>query len=345
LIEGYDQPGDRIYTNFAAEGSPGSLHNLLVSGFDNTLVQMDDFAHGGLTNSSSTSVLVVGGPLSQAGNATPGYTGLFMGSSCCNTNSYRVEDGGTLVLTGFWYEQGGPGWLDLDGASGNFVAYEDNIGLPSGGSLPSFAANSFTGNLTISNSGIQNSHVNLAGSTPANVLLLADSFAPLAVNALVQPPVIVNTNTSPNTQAAAIYSTWLSGSTSFTVPDDISAGTSRNALIQNSLIQLASYKDPAITDIPSANEDVRLVDVIVNNAVNSFDFESVASSFSPSNHISPAGNNADSGKSAPASWPTSPWCKWINKDGAAAGSSESRRNSGSRGTQSLDRVDSCSGLR
>jgi hypothetical protein len=345
LVEGFDHPGDRIYTNFVAEGSPGSLHNLLVNGFDNTLVQMDDFAHGGLTNSSSTSVLVVGGPLSQAGNATPGYTGLFMGSSCCNTNSYRVEDGGTIVLTGFWYEQGDSRWLDLDGASGNFIGYEDHIGIPSVGSVPSFTANSFTGNLTIANSGIQNGHVNLAGSATANVLLLADDFFPQAVNALVQPPVIANTNTNPNTQAATIYSTWLSGSTSITVPDDVSAGTSRNTLIQNSLIQLASYKDPAIGDLPSANEDVRLVDVIVNNAVNSFDFESIASGFLPSSHVSPAGNNSNSGMVAPSSRPTSPWCKWINKDGAAAGSIESQRNSGPLGVQSLNRVDSCSGLR
>jgi hypothetical protein len=345
LVEGYDQPGDRIYTNFAAEGSPGSLHNLFVNGFDNTLVQMDDFGHGGLTNSSSTSVLVVGGPLSQAGNATPGYTGLFMGSSCCNTNSYRVENGGTTVVTGFWYEQGNPQWLDLDGASGNFIGYEDNIGIPSGGSLPSFTANKFTGNLTISNSTILNGHVNLAGSTPADVLLLADSFAPLAVNTLVQPPVIANTNTNPNTQAATIYSSWLSGSTSYTVPDYISPGTSRNTLIQNSLIQLASYKDPAIGDLPSANEDVRLVDVIVNNAVNSFDFESMASGVLSSSHVSPAGNNAASGMAAPSSWPTTPWCKWINKDGAAAGSIESRRNSWLRGIQLLNQVDGCSGLR
>ena len=320
LVEGYDRPGDRIYTNFAAENSPGSLHNLLVSGFDNTLVQMDDFGHGGLTNSSSTSVLVVGGLLSQAGKSTSGYTGLFMGSSCCNTNSYRVEDGGTLVLTGFWYEQGGPGWLDLDGASGNFIGYEDNIGVSSGaGSLASFTANNFTGNLTISNSGFGNFDVNLAGSTPANVLLLADYFAPQAVNALVQPPVIADTNTNPNTQAATIYSVSSSGSSNFTVPDHVSAGTSHNTLIQNSLIQLASYKDPAITDLPSANEDVRLVDVIVNNGVNSFDFESVASSFLRSSHVSSAGNNAHSGMAVPSSSPTSPWGKRINKDNRAAG--------------------------
>jgi hypothetical protein len=334
LVEGYDQPGDRIYTNFAAEGNPGSFHNLLVNGFDNTLVQMDDFAHGGLTSSSSTSVLVVGGPLSQAGNATLGYTGLFMGSSCCSTDSYRVEDGGTIVLTGFWYEQGGPDWLDLDGATGNFIGYEDNI-APFGGSLPSLAANSFTGNLTIANSGIENGHVNLAGSTPANVLLIADGFAPLAVDALVQPPVIAKTNTNPNTQAAMIYSNWLSGSTAFTVPDDVSAATSRNTLIQNSLVQLASYKDPAVRNLPSGNEDVRLVDVIVNNGVNSFDFESVASSVSPTKHVSPGGNTVNSGMAAPSSRPTSPWCKWINKDGAAAGSIASRGNNGST---------SCSGL-
>jgi len=317
LVEGYDLPGDRIYTNFAAESSPGSSHNLLVNGFDNTLVQMDDFAHGGLTNSSSTSVLVVGGPLTRAGNTTPGYTGLFMGASCCSTDSYRVEDGGTIVLAGFWYEQGGPSWLDLDGASGNFIGYEDNIAVPSGGSLPSFTANNFTGNLTITNSGITNGHVNLAGSTSANVLLLADSFSPQAVNALVQPPVIANTNTNPNTQAATIYSTWLSGSIAFTVPDVVSAGSARNTLIQNSLIQLASYKDPAIKDLPSANEDVRLVDVIVNNGVNSFDFESIASSFSARNHVSLVGNSANSGVGTPSSWPTSPWGKLINKEGLA----------------------------
>jgi hypothetical protein len=168
------------------------------------------------------------------------------------------------------------------------------------------------------------------------VLLLADDFSPQAINALVQPPVIANTNTNPNTQAATIDSTWISGSTAFTVPDYVSAGTSRNTLLQNSLIQLASYKDPAIRDLPSANEDVRLVDVMVNNAVNSFDFESIAPGFSPSSHVSPMDNKANSGMAATSSRPTSPWSKWINKDGAAAGSIESQRNSGPRGIQSLD---------
>jgi hypothetical protein len=313
VVEGYDQPGDRIYTNFATEGDAGSSHNLLVNGFDNTLVQMDDFGHGGLSNPSSTSVLVVGGPLSQAGNATPGYTGLFMGSSCCNTGpSYRVENGGTIVLTGFWYEQGGTQWLDLDGGSGNFIGYEDNIAVDSWGSLTSalasLTANNFTGNLTITNSGTQNSYVNLAGSTPANVLLLADSFS-----SLVTPPVIANTNTNTNTQAATIYPIWI-----YTVPDEVFPGTSRNTLLQNSLAQLASYKDPPIKDLPSTNEDVRLVDVIVNNGVNSYDFESAASSFSPTNQVHPAVNNANSGMAATTSRPTSPWCKRINEHGAEA---------------------------
>jgi hypothetical protein len=178
------------------------------------------------------------------------------------------------------------------------------------------------------------------------VLLLADYFAPTAVNALVQPSVIANTNTNPNTQAAVIYSTWLSGGSSFTVPDIVFAGTSRNTLIQNSLIQLASYKDSAITDLPSANEDVRLVDVIVNNGVNSFDFESAASRFSPSNHVVPAGANANSGAPAPPSRPTSPWCKWINKDGSAAGF-ERLYPVGPAVSSARDRyrVDGCSGLR
>jgi Concanavalin A-like lectin/glucanases superfamily/Fibronectin type III domain/Pectate lyase superfamily protein/Abnormal spindle-like microcephaly-assoc'd, ASPM-SPD-2-Hydin len=323
VVKGYDQPGDRIYTNFATEGDAGSSHNLLVNGFDNTLVQMDDFGHGGLSNPSSTSVLVVGGPLSQAGNATPGYTGLFMGSSCCNTGpSYRVENGGTIVLTGFWYEQGATGWLDLDGGSGNFIGYEDNIAVGPWGSvtsaLPALTANNFTGNLTITNSGIENSYVNLAGSTPSNVLLFADNF-----NSLVTLPVIANTNTNTNTQAAAIYPTW----TGYTIPDEVSGGTSRITLLQNSLTQLASYKDPPIKDLPSTNEDVRLVDIVVNNGVNSFDFESVASGDSPSNQVSRGGSNDGSGIAAHPSTPTSPWCKWINKDGSPAGSIANLSNS------------------
>jgi hypothetical protein len=316
MVEGNDQPGDRIYTNFAADGDAGSSHNLLVNGFDNTLVQMDDFGHGGLSNPSSTSVLVVGGPQSQAGNATPGYTGLFMGSSCCNTGpSYRVENGGTIVLKGFWYEQGGTQWLDLDGGSGNFIGYEDNIAVDSWGSvpsaLPSLTANNFTGNLTITNSSTQNSYVNLAGSTPANVLLLADGF-----NSLVTPPVIVKTNTNTNTQAATIYPTWMYGSTGYTVPDEVSPGTSRNTLLQNSLAQLASFKDPPIKDLPSTNEDVRIVDVIVNDGVNSYDFESAASSVSPTDQVHPAAHNTSSGMGAAASRPVSPWCKLIHEHGA-----------------------------
>jgi hypothetical protein len=296
LVEGYDRPGDRIYSNFAAENNPGSLHNLFVNGFDNTLVQMDDFGHGGLTNPSSTSVLVVGGPLSKAGDATPGYTGLFMGASCCSTYSYRVDDRGTLVVTGFWYEQGGPGWLNLDSGSGNVVMYGDNISVGPELRYPSLTANNFTGNLTIANSSIFDSYLALSGTTPANVLFLADDYAPQAVKALLQPPVIANTNSNSNTQAASIYSTWISDSTAYTVPDAVASGTSRNTLMRNSLIQLARYKDPAIAELPSGNEDVRLVDVMVNGGINSFDFEASGSNILPAAHVSPARNVANSVK-------------------------------------------------
>jgi hypothetical protein len=318
LVEGNDQLGDRIYSNFASEGTAGSSHNLLVNGFDNTLVQMEDFGHGGMSSASSSSVLVVGGPLSLAGRVTPGYTGLFMGSSCCNAGpSYRVENGGTIVLTDFWYEQGGTQWLDLDAGSGNFIGYEDNIAVDSWASLtnplPSLTGKNFSGNLTITNSSIENSYINLAGTTPANVLLLGDAFS-----SLVTPPAIANTNTNANTQAATIYPIWTYGSTAYTVPDEISPGTSRTSLLQNCLDQLASYKDPPIEDLPSANEDVRLIDVIVNNGVNSFDFESLASGVSPANQARPAVSIAGAGAETGTSQPTSPWCKQVNEHGTSS---------------------------
>ena len=174
------------------------------------------------------------------------------------------------------------------------------------------------------------------------MLLLADDF-----NSLITPPVIANTNTNPNTQAATIYPTWTFGSTEYTVPDEVSAGTSRNTLIQNSLLELASYKDPPIKELPSANEDVRLVDVVVNNGVNSFDFESVASGVSPANQVHPTANNANSGIAVPSSRPTSPWCKRINKDGPATGHSETdpvanQTDSAPRGILSAGQGDSCS---
>jgi hypothetical protein len=61
------------------------------------------------------------------------------------------------------------------------------------------------------------------------------------------------------------------------------------------------------------------MDIIVNNGVNSFDFESVAQGGPPSNQVSPAGSNASSGIAAHPSIPANPWCKWINKDGSPAG--------------------------
>jgi hypothetical protein len=338
-VEGNDQPGDRIYTNFVGVGLAGSSHNLLVSGFDNTLVQMDDFGHGGMANPSSASVLVVGGPKSQAGISTPGYTGLFMGSSCCNTGpSYRVESGGTVVLTGFWYEQGGTQWLDLDGASGNFIGYEDNTSVdswgPLTGAVPALTAKNFTGNLTIANSGINNTYINLAGSTPANVLLLGDSFN------LGAPPVIADTNTNASTQAATIYPTWVNGSVNYTVPDEVAPSTSRNTLLQSSLSQLSSYKDPPITDLPSTNEDVRFIDLVVNNGVNSFDFQSTASQLSTANQTRPAINNGSPTVATPASRPTSPWCKPISEQGS--GSNVNNRARGAAGwTRVLAEIDSC----
>jgi len=343
LVEGYDQPGDRIYTNFVSVGyaAPGTSHDLLVNGFDNTLVQMDDFNHASY-GGSSASVLVVGGPASGVGEVTHGYTGLFMGDTCCNTApTYRVENGGTIVLAGVWYEQGGYQWLDLDGGSGNFIGYADNIAVDSWGTLtsgvPSFTANGFTGNLTVTNSRIGNSYVNLAGSTPANVLLLGDLFG-----GPVTPPAIINTNTNPKTQAATIYPNWwLMNGSLINVPDEVSPGTSRETLIRNSLIQLASYKDPAITDLPPANEDVRLVDIVVSAGANTFDFESLASGSSINNAVSRAGNRANSGMAGYSSRPTSPWCRRIDKDSRPQGSLETRNDSGPSGTQSLDRIHNC----
>jgi hypothetical protein len=76
----------------------------------------------------------------------------------------------------------------------------------------------------------------------------------------------------------------------------VASGTSRNTLMRNSLIQLARYKDPAIAELPSGNEDVRLVDVMVNGGINSFDFEASGSNILPAAHVSPAGNVANSVK-------------------------------------------------
>lgn len=313
LVQGRDQPGDRIYTNFAAENAPGSLHNLLVNGFDNTFIQMDDFGHGGLTNPASTSVLVAGGPLSRAGQASFGYTGLFMGASCCNTSSYRVDGGATLVVTGFWYEQGGPGWLDLDAGSGTFIGYQDSVGIGTTVRAPTLAANNFSGTLILANTLIGGSYVNLSGTTPASVLMLGDVFSPQVVKTVVQPPVIVNTNTNPNTQAATVDSTWLSGSVSYTVPDEISPGTYRTGLIQDSLLQLAKYKDPAVSDLPSANEDVRLVDVVINNGLNSFDFEATNATPQPAGTMALSGNSSNVAVPMTSSWSTNP-CRTLPID-------------------------------
>jgi hypothetical protein len=310
LIEGNDLPGDRIYSNFSAEASPGSLHNLLVNGFDNTLIQMDDFGHGGLTNSSTASVAVVGGPLSKIGTATAGYTGLFMGASANNNMSYRVDNGGTLVVTGFWYEQGGPGWLDLNSGFGNVVGYGDNVSVAPYNRHTAVAANNFTGTLTIANSFIGMASVALGGSATSNVLLLDDNFAVADVSTLSQTSPLVNTNINPNSQAAVIEGGWtMPGGANFTGPDMVSPGTDRNSLIQKALIQLASYKDRAITDLPSENEDVRLIDVIINDGLNSFEFESTAASSSQLR--SPA--NTVAARPVLPSTPTSPWGKKVRQ--------------------------------
>lgn len=271
-VQSLDLPGDRIYSNFAAENQPGSLHNLLVSGFDNTLVQMDSFGHEGLRNPDTSSVTVIGGPLSKAGQKTAGYTGLFMGASANNSSSYRVDSGGTLVVTGFWYEQGGPVWLNLNNAFGNVVAYGDEIAM-GGQTHPSIVASNFTGSLTVANSSFENSQLALGGGTAPDILLLADNFGLQQVSALIQPSFIQDSNTNQATQAATIFSSWMSGSTVYTVPDLLFKGATRESLVQMSLDRLASYRDPAIAPLPQQNEDVRMIDIVMSGGLNTFDFE------------------------------------------------------------------------
>lgn len=204
-----------------------------------------------------------------------------------------------LSLPGSGMNRGGSQWLDLDGASGTFVAYEDHtsIGSPNSSS-PAISAKGFSGNLIIANSNV-GANVDLSASTLSNVLLLGDIFA-----SPVTHPVIEGVTPNSSVQTATINPIWVDGGVAYPDLDEMSPGTSRTDLLQKSLAQLASYKDPAVEDLPNANENVRIIDVVVNDGLNAFDFESSSLGLSPT----PAARRSTPGGAFHSSQLSSLWC-------------------------------------
>src|SRR5207247_8442514 len=101
VIENVDQLGSRVYMG-QAELRAGKQTNLFVNGLDYTNVQLEDIGYA--YSPEAASIKVVGGPLSAAGQTTPGRTNIFSGASSGNRTSYDVSGGARVLVRDLWYE-------------------------------------------------------------------------------------------------------------------------------------------------------------------------------------------------------------------------------------------------
>lgn len=142
LITNTDQPASRIFLQEfnQAGGKVGVLSNHL----DHTLIFGYDSQFSGLQNV----INVTGGPLAAAGTPAEGRTIIYSGATSNNALSYRVSNGGNLMIQDTWYE--GSVKSQFVTLSGNsiFTANGDHIATPQHADVSSVAFSNFSGRAT-----------------------------------------------------------------------------------------------------------------------------------------------------------------------------------------------------
>ena len=196
VVENVDQVGARIYLD-QLQVRAGRQTDVFVNGLDHTVVELRDFGHA--YSPTATSVRVIGGPLSTAGQPTAGKTNIFSGASSGNNVSYEVTSGARLLVRDLWYEAGaGPGFANIHD-SAVFTADGVRIASPPNRMPPAFHIVNLIGRAAIVASNVDD-RIALTGKGGAAQVL------GLAIFALQDSPRYLVNDTSPRAPAALINS-------------------------------------------------------------------------------------------------------------------------------------------
>ena len=271
-IQTKDLVGDHI-SGMSDVITNSTSNSLLVNGTDNTVVSLNNFIHA---LSGPDSVMVNGGPLSIAGQNTPGFVGIYAGGGANSTNTFSVDKNGKLLVQDSWYEGGNQGLVDLIGKSGKFTFDGGNLSeneqnhQGNNSLYQGIDMSGFTGSATIIGASIGRAYPLISG-TGASKFLLLNSGTGQIPGAKV--PFIVNTN--PNSQSA-LLDTFDYNNGTFTHPDELINVPSKMQFVHDQLAQLAAETNPGFASLPPNNEDVRMYQVFVNGAGIGIDIESIA---------------------------------------------------------------------
>src|SRR5439155_10387298 len=146
VVENVDQEGSRVYMG-QVELRGGKRTNLFVNGLDNTNVHLEDIGYA--YSPDAASIKVVGGPVSAAGQTTPGRTNIFSCASSGNRISYDVSDGARVLVRDLWYESGaGPGFATIHDRA-VFTVDGARISSPVNGTSPAFDIKNLIGQVAI----------------------------------------------------------------------------------------------------------------------------------------------------------------------------------------------------
>ena len=255
LIDNADQQGGRVYgyeTWGYGDPNGGSQYGIDAEGIDYTDINLSASEYGA---PGGTGAHISGGPLRARGQNTPGRMQILTGSGGAD-RLFDVSNGGQLISTGFWYEDGrtsgyhsSPAELDLSGTL-VLAAMFWALNNPN----PMVVTNSFNGTFTWIGMSPYNQNLLSFNGDGSNTNIL---FANSTLNTVTPGEFASEDQTSPAGNIAAV--------TTLTQPvtNKVVGASPSNAFLEHQLAPLRAIDTTAAVRGPAGVTDVKLLRVNV----------------------------------------------------------------------------------
>ncbi len=258
VMHDVDQPGGRIFlnqTNINPFGTSTTGVALRVEGLDHTTVDAIATSIGG----DRGGILVLGGPLTMAGQPTTARVHLYGGTygSFGAGPTYHADNGGHLMVRDVWYEKGGFRTPMLQLSGSGTVTLDNMLQAYAEGNTPTITIDEFSGQLTLNGIAFTNAIIEVKGNNPAmDVLLLSSNFQDNS------PPVFSNSATGGQ---VSVLGNWVSEQQ---YPNQ---GTTDPNWLRSMLAPLRQEKlDDRSLSVPSDATDLTLLRVGLENVSDGF---------------------------------------------------------------------------
>lgn len=255
IVDDADQAGARVYLQ-QVQLRAARQTDLFVNALDQTYVQLEDFGNGSARE--TTSVKVLGGPLSAAGRPTASRTDIFSGASSGNRVTYEVSAGARLLVRDVWYESGLSG--GFANVHGRAIFTAQNLRVANTiGAIPAFNITNLDGTATL-----------LTAHLSDRIAISGDGRNArfLGLGLFCEPPfsACFADSSSPSAQAAVINSrqkTTAIGNRSVSATNI--GGGDASAFVRTMLEHARAERPAELTSLPPGVTDVRLFRVWVEN--------------------------------------------------------------------------------